>query len=375
MTPAAPDGGSSGEPPSPAAVTGEVSRAIDELVEATGPGPNRDLLRDLLVTSVGLILDDASRLDVKIAAAALREMRQAFRLFAPYRDIPKVTIFGSARTRVTDPAYAQARDLARALAARGWMVVTGAGPGIMAAGLEGAGRDRAFGVNIRLPFEQAANEFVDPSRLVEMKYFFTRKVMLVKESRGYVAMPGGFGTLDETFELLTLLQTSKAPPAPLVLLDPPGDGYWRDFDRFVTGRVLADGYISPEDPGLYRITDRVEDAVEEIIGFYRNFHSIRWVGDLLVIRLRRAPDDDELAELNDRFGHLCARGRIERIEPTPAERSQRDHLDLARVALTLDIHRYAGLRALIDALNRLPSAPATDAVPAEVADSETEQLP
>ncbi|MDQ1374889.1 MAG: hypothetical protein QOJ09_2227, partial [Actinomycetota bacterium] len=204
----------------------ELEQELRQLVREHGPSANRDLLQDILTTVLGLAEDGTDRLDLKITASALREMREAFRVFAPYRDIPKVTMFGSARTLPSDPLYSQARDVANALANQGWMVVTGAGPGIMAAGLEGAGREMAFGVNIRLPFEQGANPFIaeDP-KLVEMRYFFTRKLMLVKESDGFVVLPGGFGTLDEAFELLTLLQTGKADPSPIVLLEVPGGSY------------------------------------------------------------------------------------------------------------------------------------------------------
>src|SRR5262245_50143915 len=193
-----------------------VDDLVGEILASTGVRANKDVVREILATSIGLAQDDADRLDLKITSAALKEMRAAYRVFEPYRGIPKVTVFGSARTLPADPLYAQARDVATSLAEKGWMVITGAGPGIMAAGLEGAGREKSFGINIRLPFEQGANEFIaDDPKLVEMRYFFTRKLMLMKESDGFIALPGGFGTLDEGFELLTLLQTGKADPAPV----------------------------------------------------------------------------------------------------------------------------------------------------------------
>ena len=234
--------------------------------------------------------DRLDRLDLKIANAALREIVEGFEVFAPYRSVRKITMFGSARTLPTDPLYAQARDLAYRLAGLGWSTVTGAGPGIMAAGLEGAGPEHSFGINIRLPFEQMANQFIssDP-KLVSMKYFFTRKLLLVKESDGYAVLPGGFGTLDESFELLTLLQTGKAQPAPVVLLEVPGGSYWHAWERFVTEEVTARGLIEPEDTSLYLITDDVLQAAGEVLGFYRNYHSLRWVGDRLVIRLKAPP--------------------------------------------------------------------------------------
>ena len=268
----------------------EIDREIRELLDDVGAKTNRDQLFDILVTAVGLAGDGAERLDLKITNAALAEMRLAFQLFAPYRTTPKITMFGSARTLPEDPLYIQARDLAAELARSGWMVITGAGPGIMAAGLEGAGRAQSFGVNIRLPFEQGANPFIDgDKKLIEMRYFFTRKLMLMKESDGFVVLPGGFGTLDEGFELLTLQQTGKADPAPIVHLDVPGGTYWASWDRFVREEVTARGLISIEDHALYKITDDVKVAADEITGFYRNFHSIRYVENTLVIRLRAKP--------------------------------------------------------------------------------------
>ncbi|HET9732888.1 MAG TPA: TIGR00730 family Rossman fold protein [Acidimicrobiales bacterium] len=298
-------------------------------------------------------------MDLKIANAALREMADAFEVFAPFRHVPKVTIFGSARTLPDDPLYVQARSAARALADAGWMVVTGAGPGIMAAGQEGAGPGRSFGVNIRLPWEQGANSFIasDP-KLVEMKYFFTRKLMLMKESDGFLVLPGGFGTLDEAYELLTLVQTGKAQPAPIVLLDVPDGTYWRGWERFVTEEVATRALISPEDAALYRITDNAAAAVEELLGFYRNYHSCRWVGDRLVLRLRGLPPPATLASLEAEFSDLFDTGGLEVTDALPAEVRGRDHLELPRLALRFN-HRSPGrLRLLIDALNRTPGAPA-----------------
>jgi uncharacterized protein (TIGR00730 family) len=329
---------------------------IAEVLEATGVRANRDVVREMLGTATGLAADAPGRLNLKIASAALQEMRAAFQVFGPYRNVPKVTVFGSARTLPSDPLYAQARDVASALAAKGWMVITGAGPGIMAAGLEGAGREKSFGINIRLPFEQGANEFIinDP-KLIEMRYFFTRKLMLIKESAGYVVLPGGFGTLDEAFELLTLLQTGKADPAPVVMLEVPGGTYWHSWERFLLDEVAARGLVDGDDHVLYRITDDVEDAAGEILGFYRNYHSRRFVGGRLVIRLRRAPTDAELEELNTGFADICLDGKIERSDPRPAEIADDDHVDLARIVFKFDQIHNARLRMLIDTLNRMPT--------------------
>jgi uncharacterized protein (TIGR00730 family) len=343
----------------------ELGRRIDELLGEVDSFPNGDLVRGLLATVVRLAGPGPDRLDLKIASAALEEMRSAFDAFAPYRNIPKVTMFGSARTQTADPLYAQAREVARELASTGWMVVTGAGPGIMAAGMEGAGRQHSFGVSIRLPFETSANEFIagDP-KLVSMKYFFTRKLMLMKESAGFVALPGGFGTLDETLELLTLQQTGKAVPAPIVLLDIPGGTYWHGWERFAREEVAAAGLISPQDLLLAKITDEVVVTREHITGFYRNYHSIRWVGQLLVMRLKARPTDAEIAGLQASFGHLCVQGdSIRRMRALPPEVSDGDVVDLPRIALRLDPVQVSSLSSLIDAVNALPSAPAEPAAP------------
>jgi uncharacterized protein (TIGR00730 family) len=336
----------------------EVDRVLNHLLDEIGARTNRDQLMELLSTVVRLSSDDSDRLDLKIASAALREMADGFEVFAPYRHVRKVTMFGSARTASSDPLYAQARDLAALLADHGWSTVTGAGPGIMAAGLEGAGPDHAFGINIRLPFEQGANEFIATNpKLVSMKYFFTRKLLLIKESYGYAVLPGGFGTLDEAFELLTLLQTGKAEPAPVVLLDVPGGDYWPSWRSFVVDQVGGRRLISPDDHRLYRITDSVTEAAAELVGFYRNYHSLRWVGETLVIRVQVPPTEAEAAQLAEDFADVV-RGPIQVLASSlPAERNRDDFPELPRLALRFDRMSYARLRDLIDAINRLASAP------------------
>ncbi len=332
----------------------ELKSLVDGLLDEMESVANRDIVADIVNTALRLATDDASRLDLKITATALREMRAAYRAFAPYRDRRKVTMFGSARTKPDSPLYVQARAMARAIADAGWMVVTGAGPGIMAAGMEGAGRANAFGVNIRLPFEQGANAFIakDP-KLVEMKYFFTRKLMLIKESDGYVVLPGGFGTLDEAFELMTLLQTGKAEPAPVVLLDMRGGGYWEALDRFVVDHVSASGLVTPGDESLWMRTDSVTAATAEILGFYANYHSLRFVGRDLVLRMQRLPTDAQLADLNAEFHDMLQEGVIRVIDTSRSERADNDVVDLGRLALRFDKMSYHRLRELIDALNRL----------------------
>ena len=335
----------------------DLDSLIDDLLDAAGVTDHRGLLFEILVSAVRLARDNVDPLDLKITNAALKEMRNAFRTFQPYRNVPKVAVFGSARTREDDPLYAQARDVASALAREGWMVVTGAGPGIMAAAMEGAGRERSLGVSIRLPFEQQTNPTIaSDGKLVSMKYFFTRKLMLVKESKAFVCLPGGFGTLDETFELLTLTQTGKGTPVPIVFLDIPGGTYWEHCREFIQAELVSRALVTPDDLNLFLVTDDVERARAEICGFYVNYDSMRFVGDHLVIRLRHAPTDAQLADLERRFGDLAVRGGIVATAPFPEEVADDDCLDLPRIMLDFDKRRTGVLRTLIDALNDLVPA-------------------
>jgi uncharacterized protein (TIGR00730 family) len=334
---------------------------VNQLLDDAGASHNRDILGEIIRTSYDLAGDGADRLNLKITRDALKEMRAAFRMFAPYEGVRKVTIFGSARTHPSDPLYNQAESLARRLAQVGWMVVSGAGPGIMEAAVRGAGPERSFGVTIRLPTEEGITDLLaGDDKVVTMKYFFTRKLMLMKESSGFVSLPGGFGTQDETFELLTLFQTGKAIPSPLVLLDVTGGGYWEGWRRFLVEELAGNGLISPEDVDIFLVTDNVDEAVGAIRGFWRNYHSIRWVGRRLVIRLQAMPTDAELDELNDKFGDVCIQGQIERTPPLPAEVSDGDLLDLPRLVLRFDRSRGSRLYELIAALNGLSSAPSLD---------------
>ncbi|MGX1932442.1 LOG family protein [Microbacterium resistens] len=327
---------------------------IDALMDEAGVHVERTLVSRMLQTALRLGQEETDRLDLKIASAALAEMRDAFRLFRPFHGVPKVTVFGSARTRQDDPLYRQARDVASALAAEGWMVVTGAGPGIMQAAAEGAGPEKSLGVSIRLPFEEKANGIVaQESQVVAMKYFFTRKLMLMKESRGFVCLPGGFGTLDEMFELLTLQQTGKAEPMPIALLDARGGGFWSGLRRFVDEQLVPAGVISPDDLDRVLITDSVGAAAAEITGFWRNYDSLRWVGDRLVLRIRQEPTDEQLAVLNERFGGMCASGAIERSGPLGPERTDEDQLELPRLVLRLRQRAVGDLYQLIRAIDDL----------------------
>ena len=329
--------------------------ALDQQIQAflgdLDPVDQRIAL-ETLATILNLSKEGVSRLDRKIANTALKEMRHAFNVFEPLRDRRKVTVFGSARTPKDDVEYETARDLAAVMAERGWMVVTGAGPGIMEAGHEGATTEHSIGVNILLPFEAKPNPVIaDDPKLINFKYFFTRKLMFIKESDAFVLLPGGFGTMDETFELLTLIQTGKSDLHPIVMLDAPGGDYWRAWERYVEEGLLKRGFIDEGDMSLFTITDSIEDAVAEIETFYRVYHSIRWVDDQLIIRLNADPSDAVLAELGRDFEQLLLEP-IARVDASKAEVRDDDVPDLPRIALRFDQTRIGDLRRLIDELNR-----------------------
>lgn len=327
-----------------------IDRQLRELVGELNPTDAR-LVFELMATSVRLGQPPITRLDRKIANTALKEMRYAFSVFAPYRHIRKVSIFGSARISKNDPDYANTRDFSRLIATRGWMVVTGAGPGIMEAGHEGAGGELSFGVNILLPFESQANPIIagDP-KLINFKYFFIRKLVFIKESDAFVLLPGGFGTMDEMFELLTLMQTGKSDLHPIIMLDRPGGTYWKSFDRYLREELLRPGYISESDLDLFTYTDDVTKAVAEIEKFYSVYHSQRFVNGRLVLRLTRAPGQHELKDLGQEFEDLID-GPIEPVKASAAELRDDDVPNLPRIAMRVD-RMFAGrLRRLIDRLN------------------------
>ena len=297
--------------------------------------------------------DQPSNLDKKIMTNTVRDLRLAFRLLAPLEGVRKVTIFGSARTAPHDPLYEQTVRVARELASQGWMVITGAGPGIMEAGMVGAGRENSVGVSIQLPFENEANEIIaGDEKHASLKYFFTRKFALTKASQAFICMPGGFGTLDELFELLTLTQTGKGQPVPIVLLDVPGDGYWRQVDEFIAEQMASRGLIAGDDRSLYVTTNDAKVAAAEVTRFYSNYHSMRFVGSRLVIRTNHEIDDNALQSLNERFGHLCEGGVIERGKPLAAEIRDDDNVGLPRLVMRFDRKSFGELRLLINEVNR-----------------------
>lgn len=308
-----------------------------------------DMIKD---SAAKLERDQPRRGDLKILSRALRELRYAFKVFAPYRVRPKVTVFGSARTRPDEPAYAQAVEFGRAMAEQSWLVVTGAASGIMEAGHRGAGRENSMGLNILLPFEQEANPIIagDP-KLVHMKYFFTRKLMFVKECHAVCCLPGGFGTLDEGLEVLTLLQTGKRDLVPVVLLDEPGGSFWRVFHEFIVDQLLSRRLISPEDLFLYKLTDRVDEAVDEILSFYRVFHSMRYVRSRLVLRLKEPPAADLVEGLNREFADILQEGEFRLGEALPEERDEPELAGLPRLIFRFNRRSLGRLRMLIDAVN------------------------
>lgn len=332
----------------------ELRRRIAELIAYKGGGHNPDLVSDVIENALKLLKDVEHRGDVKVIQTAVRELRYAFRLFAPYSAARKVTIFGSARLKPEDVEYQQAKETGRLLAEAGFMVITGAGPGIMQAGHEGAGAEKSFGANIRLPWEQTANPVIaEDKKLVTFKYFFTRKLTFLRHSDAIVLFPGGFGTMDEGYESLTLMQTGKSRPMPLVLVDRPGGTFWKTWDKNVREHLLRNHLISEEDLNLYQITDSPAEAVKLVKRFYRNFHSTRFVKDQLVIRLQHAPSPSAVAALNEDFADIVEGEPFRVVPPTSEEAEAGTHLDLARIAFGFNRRAYGRLRQLIDVLNRL----------------------
>jgi uncharacterized protein (TIGR00730 family) len=332
--------------------TPDLDAAILELLAAAELTEDTDLLFEMLVSAVRLGRESVTRGDRKLVNAALKEIRYALQVFAPYRSVRKCSVFGSARTPPEHPAYGATHRFAAEIVERGWMIITGAGPGIMTAGLEGAGAPNSFGVNINLPFEQKASPVLgDDPKLVNFRYFFTRKLTFVKESHAICVAPGGFGTLDEAFEALTLMQTGKSYLMPVVLLDEPGGNYWEHLLHFVREELLADGYISPADLDFVHLAHDPVEAVEHICGFYRTYHSMRRVGNRLVLRCNHEVDDATIDRLSEEFADIIVSGRVERAEASDAERLDDDVVDLPRLAFRFDLHGYARLRAMIGALN------------------------
>ena len=332
----------------------ELKRRIQELIDYKGGGYNEESVADIIESALKILTDIKDSGDVRVIQTAIRELRYAFRMFAPYSHARKVTIFGSARTQPTRTEYQQGVDFGRKIAEAGFMVITGAGGGIMQAGHEGAGPERSFGANIRLPWEQSANPVIkEDKKLITFKYFFTRKLIFIRHSDAIALFPGGFGTMDEGYEALTLMQTGKSQLMPLVLIDRPGGTYWKTWDKHVREHLLRDQLICQDDLNLYQITDDTDEAVRIITRFYRNFHSSRFVKDLFVIRVKHAPSETAIQAMNEDFADIMVGPPMKRVEPTPEELEDGDHVELPRIGFGFNRRDYGRLRQLIDVLNRL----------------------
>jgi uncharacterized protein (TIGR00730 family) len=317
------------------------------------PGGIEELIQQIKDTADKLHRDKANRGDVKLLSTALRELRYAFKVFAPFRGRRKVTVFGSARMGPDHLSYKQAVEFGREIARDGFMVVTGAASGIMEAGHVGAGRENSIGVNILLPFEQSANSVIaGDTKLMHLKYFFTRKLLFVKEADAVALFPGGFGTQDEAFEALTLVQTGKSHLFPIVCLDHPGGEYWKDWDRYIRKQMLETKMISPADTSLYKVTESVEEAVADIRNFYRVYHSLRYVRGDLVLRIQRAPSAKLLERIRGEFKDILAGGTFELTHADPVEANESHIQGLPRLRFRFDRRSLGRLRQLVDLLNR-----------------------
>lgn len=331
----------------------ELDGLISDLIEKAGGSPEKKLLQEMMTTVIRLRDEEVGRGDLKIINTALKELRYANKVFSPYRQVRKVAMFGSARTPKNSKLYKQAREFARQMTHHGWMVITGGASGIMGAGNEGATPEKSFGMNIRLPFEQEANPIIakDP-KLINFKYFFTRKLFFLKESDATVLFPGGYGTHDEGFETLTLVQTGKTEPRPIVCIDPPGSHYWVSWKRFLEKSLFGHGMIDPEDLGLVTFTHDIETAVEAVTNFYHNFHSLRFVADLLVMRMLRPLSEDNMQRLNKEFRRIVRKGKIEIVKgPLAAEENEPETHGLARLVFDFNRRDFSVLRKMIDVIN------------------------
>ncbi len=328
------------------------SQLIDELESV----PDGDMVGEIIANGMKLLRDNTNRGDIKLINKSFKELRYAIKVFAPYRDVRKVSIFGSARTPESHADYASASDFGKKMAELGWMVITGAGGGIMAAGHDGAGREPSFGLAIRLPFEQATNVHIanDP-KLVNFKYFFTRKLMFLRSSNAIVVYPGGFGTMDEGFEVLTLVQTGKSVPCPIVFVDSPGGNFWQGWQDYVTNHLLARKLIGEHDLALYKITDNVEEAVKEVSHFFSNYHSVRYSRDEIVLRLNRKPTEAQLETIREKFSDIKVKGDFRLSEPLSVERDEPALAHLHRLVFQFNRRDHGRLRMLIDFLNDLPA--------------------
>ncbi|HQY87406.1 MAG TPA: TIGR00730 family Rossman fold protein [Tepidisphaeraceae bacterium] len=332
----------------------DINAQADKLIELLEKVSEGDQVADIVTNGIKLLRDSTGRGDMKLISKAVSELRYALKIFEPYRDTHKISVFGSARTHPDEPDYKAAVEFGRKMADKGWMVTTGAGGGIMAAALGGAGRDPSFGLAIRLPFEQQTNEHIEgDKKLVNFKYFFTRKLMFVRTSQALAAFPGGFGTMDELFEVLTLIQTGKAPIMPIVMVDKKGGKFWTRWQEYVEEQLLGRKLISATDRNLYMITEDVDAAVDEVVKFYRNYHSMRYVKNQAVIRLKVAPNAQALSEIEKRFADIKVSGTFTVSSALKAEADETAIAHLPRLVFDFNRKDLGRLRELIDFLNTL----------------------
>jgi uncharacterized protein (TIGR00730 family) len=333
---------------------GPVDQVIQELIGLLGDIPRPEIVREMIIASLKAGQEDDGAVDLKLMNTSLKEMRFTAKVFGPYRHTRKVAVFGSARTRSEETTYKMAISLGQKLAESGYMVITGGGPGIMQAVHEGAGPEYSFGVNISLPFEQKANPVIEGNqKSIIYKYFFNRKVAFLKESDAIVVFPGGFGTLDEGMEALTLVQTGKHNPVPILLVDEPEGTYWSKWTEFIEKTLVLQGYISKSDLVLFERTDSTDDVVERIKRFYSRYHSLRYIGDFLVIRLRSGISQHKVEDLRSRFSEILRpQGEIYLSGPLPEEIDEPEIRDLPRLVLGFDRKHFGGLKELIDSINK-----------------------
>ncbi len=330
-----------------------IDSLIDELVKKSSSPENGHLLREMITTAVKLGRESSDKGDLKLVNNALKELRYSFRIFAPYRNIKKVIIFGSARSRKTSAEYKMAEEFARKLTERGYMVVTGGGPGVMEAGNKGARSGKDFALNIRLPFEQKPNPYIDEKeRLINFKYFFTRKLTFVKETDATALFPGGFGTNDEGFEMLTLIQTGKSRPRPVVLMEPKGSTYWADWKTFIKNHLVKTGFANKDDLNIFCILKSADEAVKYIEDFYKVYHSIRYISGLTVIRLNKKLSDKALSLINQEFNDILTSGEICPTQAMKEEIEKNEYPGLPRLVMNFNMRNYGRLCQLIHAINR-----------------------
>jgi len=330
-----------------------IDSLIAKLAKTACSVETEHLLREILTTTVKLGKECGDRGDLKLVNNALKELRYSFKIFSPYRNVKKVIIFGSARSMKSSAEYKMAEEFAKVLTEKGYMVVTGGGPGVMEAGNKGAKSGKDFALNIRLPFEQKSNPYVDEKdKIINFKYFFTRKLIFVKETDATALFPGGFGTNDEGFEMLTLIQTGKSRPRPIVLMEPKGSTYWAVWKRFVDKELISNGFVDKEDLNLFHVAKNVDEAVKYIEDFYKIYHSVRYVSGLTVLRLNRDISEKTLKLINQKFKDILTDGEIRRSPPTNKEIQEREYLELPRLAMNFNMRDYGRLCELIHAINR-----------------------